>query len=115
MNALQKLQAVAGQKVHEGYFGAKLKIYDREIPCVATKIERGFELVPGGKSNTTVVRAITFRRDAVPGDKTPVKGQHITLKLTADSDPVELKLWTGGELPGDEVWQFMAVDRNYNG
>ena len=113
MNVLQKLQLTAGQKIHERYFGATLRIFDTDIPCTHTKIERDFELVPGGQSSTTLVKAITFRRAALPANKVPRKGVLCSLKPTSDASPIALKLWSGGELPGNEVYQFMAVDANY--
>lgn len=114
MNDLQKLIVTAGQKVHEDLFGATLTIFGRTIPCSSTKIERDFDLVPGGQSPKTFVKAITFRRELLAVTEFPKKGVRCELKLTADSDTITLQLWSGGPVAGDALYQFMAVDANYN-
>jgi hypothetical protein len=112
VNPLQKLQVAAGQKAHELFYGARLSIFGQNIPCASTKIEKDFDLVPGGKSPLTVVKAITFRKSLL-GANIPAKGVRCELFLTEEATGVRLQLWAGGPLPGDEVYQFMAVDANY--
>jgi hypothetical protein len=114
MNALQRLQAVAGQKIHEQMYGATLHIFDVDIPCTHTEIINDFELVPGGKSPTTFIMAITFRADQIPDKFTPSKGILCILTINADLDPLELQLWDGGLMPGGFIYIFRAVDKNYH-
>ena len=111
MNALQKLQSTAGQKVHERLFGATLTIFGKEIPCAHSKLETDFDLVPGGRSPKTFIASLTFRVE-LTGNSLPQKGTACLLN-TAGGKPLALQLWSGGPVPGRGIYEFMAVDANY--
>jgi hypothetical protein len=113
MNTLQQLVAVAGQQTVEQYYGATIlfggKIW---IPCAATKVEKDFELEPGGRSPKSFVDTCTFLKTNI-GQVVPAKGILCQLKQTPDSAAVALQFWNGGLLQDGITFQFMLVDANY--
>lgn len=86
-------------------------MFGQTIPCSHSKLEKDFDLVPGGVSPKTFIASLTFRVE-LTGKSIPKKGTLCTLK-TVDKQSVALQLWSGGPLPGGELYEFMAVDANY--
>lgn len=99
--------------------GALLNLFGADIPCTHTQVLQDFEVMPGGQSFTTVVQELEFLASdvaaAVAAGKRPIKGENCRLTVTLDGQAYDLKLWTGGLLPGGQVYRFMAVDQNYRG
>lgn len=114
MPTLRELELTAGLSVAQQLDGAVLTIFGLNIPCTHGPIMGDFELVIGGKSPKTTIPSLEFAASLV-GANVPQKGVHCTLKLTPTSSPILLKLWSGGLLAGGAVYQFVAVDQNYNG
>ncbi len=108
------MQAVTGQKIHEAQYGARLKIFGKTIPCAHSKLEKNFSLVPGGQSPLNFVGSITFRRELLAAADFPKKGVPVELQADETADWLPLKLWEGGLLTGRDIYEFMAVDPNYN-
>lgn len=117
MNALQLLQAKAGQIRQENFFGADMDIFGINIPCTHTHIMNDFDFGPAGESATTVVESIIFRRELCVDDAgnvlSPVKGVQFSLNPGNGAPSVALQLWQGGILPDGLNYQFMAVDADY--
>ena len=113
MDALQKLVATAGQTVMEDYYGAMLQFFGNTgIPCTASKLEKDFDLVPGGQSPKNFIETVTFLKERA-GPTVPRKGVMFSFKPTAEAPPVAMQFWNGGLLPDGLTYQFMAVDANY--
>lgn len=106
------MQAVAGQKIHEAQYGAELRIGNVTIPCACAKIEKDFDLIPGGQSRGDFIPSLTFRAELVR-DMQPDKGHLVEVRLTPGSDWFAGRLWSGGLVTDGRVYQFMVVAANY--
>jgi hypothetical protein len=111
MDALAKIMLQQGQQIHEGFFGARLDIFNHDIPCAHTEVILDFEL-EAGKSPTTMIESLSFLSANVK-NSLPEKGVACTLRMANGAPPLLLQLWHGGLMPGGLVYRFMAVDRNY--
>ena len=125
MNSLQRLQAQAGHKVAERYYGAAMQVFqtgdpgtvnalapDERVPCCHTHLRLDFVNLGAGIQAVGVIEYITFRAERCAGN-TPGKGTPFLLFPANGAAPLALQLWSGGLLPDGLTYQFMAVDVNY--
>lgn len=110
MNAIQKLQAVAGQKVHENLYGAVFIIHGVNYPCTHGEIVKGVPLVEGGFSPDTNV-TITVRTAAFAG-VLPNKGEKCQLQATDDTGLFRLRVETIIFPPGRTHLTMLCVNEN---
>ena len=122
MNAVLQLIMTAGQQTHEQLYGARMRIFDVEIPCCATGLLKDFVLVEGGKSVANMVESLSFRKDELDAaqasagtDRTPAKETFIALKPANADDFIPLKLAAGGLDASGLNYRFSALDQNYMG
>lgn len=117
MNALQKIVFSAGQKVHEDLYEATLAFpslpNDPVIPCTSSKPRKGW-ILSNGKSPDTFVESIKFFACNLPAANFDdiEKGLEVTLQLSPDNEPIQLRLDEGGVLPDGLVFDFQAMDLN---
>lgn len=94
--------------------GAVLVLFGKEMPCTHSAVLADFDLVPGGQSPATVIEGMEFRAAHLGASQTPRKGLPCSVRVNPTAAPLAMKLWSGGLLPGGQVYRFMLVDANYH-
>lgn len=83
------------------------------IPCTSTKPRKGW-ILQSGKSPDTFVESIKFLVCNIPSASFDdiEKGLDVTLQMSPDNEPIDLKLDDGGLTTDGLVFDFKAMDRN---
>ncbi len=85
------------------------------VPVTHTKIDASF-IFAAGKSSDTTAEQFEFRAALIPDAMQckVEKGLLCSLVIKPGAPPIRLQLWTGGLLPGGEIYRFMLVDQNFH-
>jgi hypothetical protein len=108
MNALQQLQATAGQKTHEALYGAVFIWNDMEFPCTHGDITTNPALITGGYSPHTEV-TITVRTEAFGDGPSPAKDQPCFLRPGGIPGDIALKIATVQTSVGAVIQKLLCV------
>ena len=83
------------------------------IPCTSTKPRKGW-ILANGKSPDTFVESIKFFVCNIPAASFDdiEKGLDVTLQMSPDNEPIDLKLDDGGLTTDGLTFDFKAMDRN---
>ena len=110
MNELQKLQATAGQKIHETIYGATWIWNDQQFPCTHGDIMQNPPLMTGGFSPNTEV-TVTVRTELL-GDSFPKKGDPCSLVINDKNKTFALQVQTIFSVIGDPFIKMLCMDLN---
>ncbi|MEN6533362.1 MAG: hypothetical protein ABFD89_06845 [Bryobacteraceae bacterium] len=108
MNALQALQATAGQRTHEALYGAVFIWNGNEFPCTHGDITTNPPLITGGYSPQSEVW-VTVRTESFGAGPYPTKDQPCFLRPVAGDGVLALKVATVQASVGDVIQKILCV------
>ena len=109
MNALLKLQATAGQKIHERYYEATWIWNGVQFPCTHGDVIQNPPLITGGLSPSTEV-TVTVRTELF-GNRLPRKGDLCSLNII-ENETFPLQVGTVVSVVGDPFLKITCLDQN---
>ncbi len=108
MNALQKIQTTAGQKLHEKLYEATWEWGTLKLPCTHGDINQNPPLQPDGWSPNTMV-TVTVRTELF-GDLRPNKGDPCILNSVDQIFKLQVQMVTS--VVGDPFLKLLCVDEH---